>query len=31
MSVEEAALLHGLGGAYADYMRRTSRLIPGLY
>jgi len=29
--VEEAALLRGLGEAYADYMRRTSRLIPGLY
>lgn len=31
IAVEEAALLHGLGAAYADYMRRTRRLIPGLY
>ena len=31
ITVEEAALLHGLGAAYADYMRRTWRLIPGLY
>jgi protein-S-isoprenylcysteine O-methyltransferase len=29
--IEEAALAQGLGGAYRDYMRRTKRLIPGLY
>jgi protein-S-isoprenylcysteine O-methyltransferase len=31
MHVEEAALLQGLGEPYRDYMRRTKRLIPGLY
>jgi protein-S-isoprenylcysteine O-methyltransferase len=31
MNVEEAALLEGLGEPYRDYMRRTQRLIPGLY
>jgi protein-S-isoprenylcysteine O-methyltransferase len=31
MNVEEAALLKGLGEPYRDYMRRTQRLIPGLY
>ncbi len=29
--VEERALLAELGSPYAAYMRRTSRLIPGLY
>lgn len=28
---EEAALLAGLGQPYADYCRRTRRLIPGIY
>ncbi len=28
---EEQALLEGLGQAYADYCRRTRRLVPGLY
>lgn len=28
---EEAALLAGLGLPYADYCRRTHRLIPGIY
>lgn len=31
MSVEEEALLRGLGGAYSDYMQRTWRLVPGVY
>jgi protein-S-isoprenylcysteine O-methyltransferase len=31
MNVEEAALLQGLGDPYRDYMRRTKRLVPGLY
>ena len=31
MNVEEAALLQGLGEPYRDYMRRTWRLIPGVY
>lgn len=31
MQVEEAALLQGLGEPYQDYMRRTKRLIPGIY
>ena len=31
MNVEEAALLRGLGEPYRDYMRRTKRLLPGLY
>jgi protein-S-isoprenylcysteine O-methyltransferase len=29
--VEEQALVASLGEAYADYRKRTSRLIPGLY
>lgn len=29
--LEEAALLSGLGEAYAGYMRRTKRLLPFLY
>ena len=29
--VEEAALAAALGGAYADYMRRTQRLVPFVY
>jgi len=29
--VEEAALVQGLGGRYADYCRRTKRLIPWIY
>ncbi|MBI3073856.1 MAG: isoprenylcysteine carboxylmethyltransferase family protein [Deltaproteobacteria bacterium] len=29
--VEEAALREGLGAAYADYCRRTARLIPWIY
>lgn len=28
---EEAALLAGLGQPYADYCRRTHRLLPGIY
>ncbi|TAN06640.1 MAG: isoprenylcysteine carboxylmethyltransferase family protein [Rhodanobacteraceae bacterium] len=28
---EEAALLAGLGPPYADYCRRTHRLLPGIY
>jgi protein-S-isoprenylcysteine O-methyltransferase len=31
MNVEEAALRGALGERYAEYMRRTKRLIPGLY
>jgi len=31
MRIEEAALTQGLGDAYRAYMRRTRRLIPGLY
>ena len=31
MNVEEAALLQGLGEPYRNYMRRTKRLVPGLY
>jgi protein-S-isoprenylcysteine O-methyltransferase len=31
IAVEEAALQRGLGSAYSDYMRRTWRLVPGLY
>jgi protein-S-isoprenylcysteine O-methyltransferase len=31
MRVEERALARGLGAAYVDYMRRTRRLIPGVY
>jgi protein-S-isoprenylcysteine O-methyltransferase Ste14 len=29
--VEEQALLDGLGASYRDYMRRTARLVPGLF
>jgi protein-S-isoprenylcysteine O-methyltransferase len=29
--VEETALRDSLGAAYADYCRRTARLIPGIY
>jgi protein-S-isoprenylcysteine O-methyltransferase len=29
--VEEAALVNGLGDNYRDYMRRTRRLIPGIF
>ncbi len=29
--VEEAALLGAFGGEYAEYMRATKRLIPGVY
>jgi protein-S-isoprenylcysteine O-methyltransferase Ste14 len=29
--VEEAALLAAFGGEYAEYMRTTKRLIPGVY
>lgn len=29
--VEEAALQRGLGGVYLEYMRRTWRLVPGLF
>ncbi|MHB1538395.1 MAG: methyltransferase family protein [Solirubrobacteraceae bacterium] len=31
MRVEERALLEELGEEYAAYMRRTARLVPGLY
>jgi protein-S-isoprenylcysteine O-methyltransferase len=31
MAVEEAALTRGLGEVYVSYMRRTKRLLPGLY
>lgn len=31
MNVEEEALRGALGEKYAEYMRRTKRLIPGLY
>lgn len=31
MDIEERALTAGLGDRYVDYMRRTKRLIPGLY
>ena len=31
MKVEERALLAGLGENYAAYLRRTKRLIPGIY
>jgi protein-S-isoprenylcysteine O-methyltransferase Ste14 len=31
MRVEEDVLVSGLGQPYRDYMRRTRRLIPGLY
>jgi protein-S-isoprenylcysteine O-methyltransferase Ste14 len=29
--VEEAALLGAFGDEYAEYMRATKRLIPGVY
>ncbi len=29
--VEEAALIDALGEPYRDYMKRTKRLIPGVY
>jgi protein-S-isoprenylcysteine O-methyltransferase len=31
MRIEEAALSGGLGDAYPAYMKRTKRLIPGIY
>ncbi len=31
MRVEEEALSQGLGEPYREYMRRTKRLIPGVY
>ena len=31
MNVEEEALSRALGSRYADYMRRTKRLVPGVY
>ena len=31
MNVEEAALRGALGAKYAEYMRRTKRLLPGIY
>jgi protein-S-isoprenylcysteine O-methyltransferase len=31
MNVEEEALSHALGSRYADYMRRTKRLVPFVY
>jgi len=31
MSVEEEALRSALGERYADYMKRTKRLVPGIY
>ena len=31
MNVEEEALRGALGKPYADYMKRTKRLVPGLY
>lgn len=31
IAIEEKALLAALGAAYADYMRRTKRLIPFIY
>jgi protein-S-isoprenylcysteine O-methyltransferase Ste14 len=31
MNVEEEALLRALGSRYADYMRRTKRLVPFVY
>jgi len=31
MNVEEDALSHALGARYADYMKRTKRLVPGIY
>jgi protein-S-isoprenylcysteine O-methyltransferase Ste14 len=31
MNVEEDALLRALGARYADYMKRTKRLVPFVY
>ena len=31
MNVEEEALSRALGSRYADYMKRTKRLVPGVY
>ena len=31
IAIEEQALLAGLGDAYADFMRRRRRLVPGIY
>ena len=31
MNVEEVALSRALGDRYVDYMRRTKRLVPGVY
>jgi len=31
MNVEEEALSRALGEKYVAYMRRTKRLVPGLY
>jgi protein-S-isoprenylcysteine O-methyltransferase len=31
MNVEEEALVQALGDKYCEYMRRTNRLIPGIY
>ncbi len=31
IAIEEAALTAGLGGAYADYVARTRRLVPFVY
>jgi protein-S-isoprenylcysteine O-methyltransferase Ste14 len=31
MNVEENALTEALGNQYRDYIRRTKRLVPGIY
>jgi protein-S-isoprenylcysteine O-methyltransferase len=31
ISIEEHALANGLGSPYTNYMRRTKRLLPGIY
>jgi protein-S-isoprenylcysteine O-methyltransferase len=31
MNVEEEALQRALGGRHADYIKRTKRLVPGVY
>jgi protein-S-isoprenylcysteine O-methyltransferase len=31
MNVEESALIQAFGAQYQDYMRRTKRLLPGIY
>jgi len=31
MKVEEEALSRALGSRYTDYMKRTKRLVPGVY